>query len=238
MNGALLRRALLALTLPSLVAACDRASAEPSPESTAADPAAPASAATPHADSARDALLARADLGRIKGNASAPVWVVVISDFQCPFCKRWHDETAPLIERNYVRTGKARIAYLNFPIASHRNAQPAHEFAMCAAEQSQFWPMADAIFASQDAWKRRSDAAVFFDSLARRLPIDHARLRSCVAAGGTRALITADYNRSVRIGIGSTPSFIIGEQAIVGAQPYEVFARAIDAALAAPRPAR
>lgn len=188
-------------------------------------------------DSARIALLTRADLGRIRGRATAPVWLVVISDFQCPFCKRWHEETAPTIERNYVRTGKVRIAYLNYPLNGHRNAQPAHELAMCAAEQDRFWPVADALFASQPAWKGRSDAAAYFDSLASTLPLDQPRLRACLVAGQTRDLIRSDYERSVAIGVGSTPSFLVGGTPLIGAQPYEAFAQAIDAALARQRAA-
>jgi protein-disulfide isomerase len=183
-------------------------------------------------DSAARARLARADLARIRGRDDAPIWIVVISDFQCPFCKRWHEETAPLLERNYVRTGKARIAYLNFPVNTHRNAPPAHEFAMCAAEQDRFWPIADALFATQAAWKNLVDPTNFFDSLATSARLDTPRLRSCLAGGEQRALIRADYERSVGIGVGSTPSFLIGGTPIVGAQPYEVFARAVDEAIA------
>jgi protein-disulfide isomerase len=188
--------------------------------------------ATVAADSATRARLTRADLARIRGRDSAPVWIVVISDFQCPFCKRWHEETLPLLERNYVRTGKARIAYLNFPVNTHRNAPPAHEFAMCAAEQERFWPVADALFETQSAWKSLVNPAAFFDSLATRLRLDRTRLRACIDGGEQRALIRADYERSLGVGVGSTPSFIIGGTAIVGAQPYEVFARAVDDALA------
>lgn len=190
------------------------------------------------ADSARSALLTRADLGRIQGSQTAPVWLVVISDFQCPFCKRWHDETAPRIVQNYVRTGKVRMAYLNLPISSHRNAWPAHEAAMCAAEQDKFWPVADALFDTQGAWKSRNDPVAYFDSLTRTLPLDHARLRACIADGRQRPLIQADYDRASRAGIGSTPTFFVGSQVLIGAQPYEAFARAIDAALAAAAAAR
>lgn len=190
-------------------------------------------------DSAREALLRRADLGRIKGDDSASVWLVVVSDFQCPYCRLWHHEVGPRIEREYVSTGRIRIAYLNLPISTHRNAWPAHEVAMCAAEQGRFWPVADAIFETQDLWKRRSDAPAYFDSLAATLAtprsgaqaLDLTRLRACVAGGELRPLIKADYDRSARLGIGSTPSFFIGRQVIVGAQPYETFAAALDAAL-------
>lgn len=183
-------------------------------------------------DTARTALLRRADLARIRGSNEAAVWLVVISDFQCPFCKRWHEETAPRLERTYVRTGKVRIAYLNYPVNTHRNAPPAHELAMCAAEQGRFWPAADALFASQDAWKGLLDPTAHFDSLAGRLALDRTRLTRCLQSGVTRDLVRADYERSARIGVTSTPSFLIDGRPVVGAQPYEIFAQVIDEALA------
>ncbi len=196
-----------------------------------AQSARPAAEAPAPADSAKDARIARADRGRIRGRNDG-VWIVVISDYQCPFCKRWHEETEPLIERDYVRTGKAQIAYINYPIASiHPNAQPAHEVAMCAAEQEKFWPVSDALFRTQGDWKGRRDVAAFFDSLTRTLPLDRPRFERCLKSGEMRPLIAADVERSTRIGIGSTPSFLIGGRPVIGAQPYEAFKRAIDAAI-------
>lgn len=203
-----------------------RADAAPAP----ADPAAQDIALQ---DTARTALIARADLGRIKGAESAKVWLIVISDFQCPFCKRWHEETAERIDREYVSTGKVRVAYMNYPISSHRNARPAHDVAMCAAEQGKFWPVADALFATQERWKDRGDAPAYFDSLARTLPLDHPRLRACVADGALRPLIQADLERSLQRGIGSTPTFFAGSRVIVGAQPFAAFKDALDRELAA-----
>jgi len=191
-----------------------------------------ASPARPQGAAADSARIARADLARIKGAESARVWLVVVSDFQCPFCKQWHDETAERIDREYVRTGKVRVAYLNYPISTHRNARPAHEAAMCAAEQGAFWPMADALFGTQDAWKNRGDARAFFDSLAGTLPLDHTRLRACVRDGALRSLIQADVDRVMRRGVGSTPTFFAGSYVLVGAQPFEIFKQALDRAVA------
>lgn len=194
-----------------------------------AAPGAQSAAAVP--DTAKDARIARADRGRIRGR-SGTVWVVVISDYQCPFCKKWHEETEPLIERDYVRTGKVQIAYMNYPIASiHPNAMRAHEVAMCAAEQDRFWPLSDALFRTQSEWKNRRDVVAYFDSLTRTLALDRPRYERCMRSGEMRPLIEADIERSSRIGVGSTPSFLIGGRPVIGAQPYEAFKRAIDAAL-------
>lgn len=221
--AAALAAALLALS------ACSDAAA--SAATTTVTAASDAPAAAP--DTARDGIIARADVGRIEGNEAAKVWMVVISDFQCPFCKRWHEQTMPQIMRQYVQTGKLRVAYLNLPISTHRNAQPAHEAAMCAAEQDAFWPVADALFASQQDWKSKFEVEPYFDSLSTRHVRDAARFRRCMRDGHVRQLIATDVSRITRLGVGSTPTFLIGNQMIVGAQPYEAFARAIDAAIAA-----
>lgn len=199
---------------------------------------APAAAtpATAVADTAKDARIARADRGRIRGRSDG-VWLVVISDYQCPFCKKWHEETEPLIERDYVKTGKVQVAYINYPIASiHPNAAPAHEVAMCAAEQDRFWPVSDALFRTQGLWKSRRDIDVFLDSLSRTIPLDRPRYERCLRSGEMRPLVEADIERATRIGVGSTPSFLVGGRPIIGAQPYDAFKRAIDAALAATPP--
>lgn len=196
-------------------------------------PSTPTAAAQVQAvDTARDARLARADRGRIRGSTDA-IWLIAISDFQCPFCKRWHEETLPLIERDYVRSGKVQIAYINYPISSsHPNAPAVHEFAMCAAEQGQFWRAADVLFRSQRSWGSRRDVRPFLDSIARGIALDQRRLASCLDSREMQALVDSDYNRAARLGVGSTPSFLIGGRALIGAQPYEAFQQAIDAALA------
>jgi protein-disulfide isomerase len=95
---------------------------------------------------------AAADQARILGRPTAPVWVVEVSDFQCPYCKMWHDSTYETLKREYVNTGKVRLAYINFPLEKHRNAMPAAEAAMCAAAQGKFWEMHDALFDAQAKW--------------------------------------------------------------------------------------
>ena len=228
------RRSLRALVLVTLLGgsaygvACARSrdgNAAP-----AAD-AAPSSAAAPAAHGG-DSVSARADRARIQGEASARVWIVEVSDFQCPYCRMWHDSTYPALVREYVQTGKARLAYVNFPLPSHRNAWPAAEAAMCSGVQGKFWPMHDQLFSTQGAWAALADPSAFFDSLATAAGVDAPKMRACVTSHATRPLIQADLDRVMAAGINSTPNFIIGDQPIVGAQPIEVFRRAIDSALA------
>src|ERR1700674_1377249 len=87
------------------------------------------------AAAAKDPDGVKADLARIQGNPNAPVWVIEVSDFQCPYCKQWHDQIYSAFLDQYVKTGKARLAYVNFPLTSHVHAWQAAESAMCAGAQ-------------------------------------------------------------------------------------------------------
>jgi protein-disulfide isomerase len=184
-------------------------------------------AATPAGDSLTDA----ADRGRIKGKESAPVWFVMVSDFQCPFCKGWHDSTFRMIERDYVDTGKLRIAFINYPL--HANSLPASVTAMCAAAQGKFWSTHDRIFDTQDSWKGLTNARPYLDSLAIASGADAAKLKSCEDDKRVEPLIAADQARFQKAGVGGTPTFYIGNAIMVGAQPPKDFRRVIDSVIAA-----
>jgi protein-disulfide isomerase len=178
-----------------------------------------------------DSIITRADLSRIQGSPSAPVWVIEVSDFQCPYCKQWHDQTYNALLNEYVKTGKIRLAYVNFPLNSHQHAWPAAEAAMCAGEQGKFWPMHDALFTTQQRWESLSSPTAVFDSLAQSRGLEMPRWRDCVSSGKTKPLIAADHDRAARAGANATPSFMIGDKILTGAQPIDVLRRVIDSAL-------
>jgi len=177
----------------------------------------------------------KADLARIQGSPNAPVWVIEVSDFQCPFCKQWHDQTYQQLRDEFVRTGKVRLAYVNFPLAQHIHALPAAESAMCAGAQGKFWEMHDALFTSQDKWEALASPIAYFDSLARTTGVDVARWRQCVQSGKMKPWIQADHDRAQAAGAASTPTFMIGDRMIVGATPIGQLRAAIDSAIARTR---
>ncbi len=93
------------------------------------------------------AALQGADLAaRSKGRPDAPITVYEMSDFECPYCREFALETLPVLEREYFATGKARLIYINFPLASiHAHALAAARVALCAARQGKFWPVHDLV---------------------------------------------------------------------------------------------
>jgi protein-disulfide isomerase len=180
-----------------------------------------------------DSTSARADRGRIRGNEGAQVWLVEVSDFQCPYCKQWHDQSFAALDKEYVQTGKVRLAYLNHPIPSlHPNARAAAEVAMCASVQGKFWELHSALFTTQEMWAKLPNPGAFFDSLAVKSGVNAADWRKCISSHATVPLIDADNDRTSSSGVKSTPTFFVGSRKIEGAYPVDSFRVILNEAIA------
>ena len=166
---------------------------------------------------------------RSKGSPTAPVVVYEMSDFQCPFCRQHAMETFPQIDKLYLETGKVRWTFVNFPIPQlHPNATVAAEFAMCAAKVNKFWPVHDLIFKHQNSWKSLSNPADFLLSLSDSAGIQRRDIVPCLTRGDTRELVRTEAEEVARVGIQSTPTFVIEGKLLRGAAPLNVFTGILD----------
>jgi protein-disulfide isomerase len=222
--SAALAAAVLTLTACSTNGSTTRA--DSSPAVAAAATPAPAKAAAP------DPMVEAADHGRIQGDANAKTWVIIGSDFQCPFCKQWHSETYETFLKEYVRSGKVKVAYVNYPLNQHQNAVIAAQAAMCASVQNKFWQYHDGLFNSQQAWETLPQPRPVLDSLAKSVGVDMASWGSCVDSGRMLPLIRADRDRLAQAGVQSTPSFLIGDHMLAGVQPIEAMRPVLDSVIA------
>lgn len=183
-------------------------------------------------------LIALADRGRLLGKESSPIWIVMISDFQCPYCKNFHDDAMTSLRRDYIETGKARMAYLNLPLQQHKHAMIEAQAALCAGVQGQFWPFSEGLFARQAAVATMSTIQPLVDSLARHLKLDMGAFASCQQRPAIRRLVDSDIQQATKAGVRSTPSFLVGDFLVEGAMPYADFRKAIDTALVVARSAK
>jgi len=171
---------------------------------------------------------------RAKGNPNAPVTVVELSDFQCPWCRRFTVETLPALEREYIAPGKVRLVFINFPLAEiHRNAVAAHEVAMCAARQDRFWPMHDILFRRQEDWAPLDEPGPALVAYADSIGADRDQLRRCLESGATRTEVETDARSAFRTGANSTPSFLIEGGLLAGQHGIEVWRPILDSILRA-----
>ncbi|MGH7547763.1 MAG: DsbA family protein [Gemmatimonadales bacterium] len=177
------------------------------------------------------AAAAQADplAARSKGRPDAPVTVYEMSDFQCPYCRVFALTTMPILEREYVATGKARFVFINLPLTGlHAHAMAAAEVAMCAARQQKFWPMHNLLFQRQDQWARRPDPGPYFLALGDTARVERAALARCLASKAMLPLIREDSARAAGAGARSTPTFYIEGGLLEGAAPVEVFRTVLD----------
>lgn len=159
------------------------------------------------------------------GPADAPITIVEFSDFECPFCRRFQQETYSALLNAYQ--GKIRFVYRNLPLTSiHPDAFPAAVAALCAGEQQAFFPFHDKLFSSEQLGEE------VYLAYAGELGLNTTAFQACLGSGKFDEAIKADSDFAVNLGINSTPTFFINGLAVVGAQPLEVFKQVIDKELA------
>ena len=196
-------------------------------------PAAPA-AAGPRADErVKVSLGSTPSIGR----SDAPIVMVEFTDYQCPFCQRFHLSAFEELKKNYVDTGKIRYVSRDLPLPMHPNAMSAAIAARCAGEQNKdkFWEMRHRLIVNANQL-----GAEKYNALADELKLDRAEFQACLAQDKFKAQIEKDMTDAGLAGIGGTPSFVIGRIVgdgvegvkVVGAQPFGVFDAKLKEALA------
>lgn len=195
-----------------------------------ATPEAQEALAAPQAADAPEAAAAPRDVPTesfpSEGPDDAPIVIVEFSDFQCPFCTKWHNETyLPLLEEY---PDQIKLVYRNFPLTSlHPDAYLSAEAAMCAGDQGRYWDYHEALFESiyglsQDALKQ----------YAEELALDTVSFDECLDSHKYQDFVRADMEYAMSIGVQSTPTFYVNGQLVVGAQPIQVFRQIIELELA------
>jgi protein-disulfide isomerase len=159
----------------------------------------------------------------ILGSPDAPVTIIEFSEFQCPFCGRYANETFPKIKEDYADTGKVKIVFKNFPLPSHDKAQKAAEAGECALEQGKFWEYKEKLFQNQQA--------LSVDDLkkhAQDLGLNIEQFNSCLDSGKFAAEVGDDLKEGQAAGVSGTPTFLINGEKLLGAQPFSEFQRIIE----------
>ena len=164
------------------------------------------------------------------GKVDAPVTMVVFSDYQCPFCASWSDETLPVM-MDYVEDDQLRIEWRDLNVFGPESERASHA-AYAAALQETFWEYHDALFAGgeiRDPAQLSEDALV---ELAADLGLDTGKFTEDIHSEAVQEQIIENQRLGTDLGAYSTPSFVVDGQPMVGAQPTEVFVDAVDRALA------
>ena len=154
----------------------------------------------------------------VLGQASARVTVVVFEDFKCPNCKRFEEETFPVIQSKYIDTGKVRFSMLPFPFIAQQNSLPvddsklAAEAGLCAFDQKPelFWTYTPIIFRAQGPENQVWASKARLVELAGNVDgIDTVKLRSCLDAGTNAAKVDTGEAQATKAGVNGTPSVFV-----------------------------
>ncbi len=178
------------------------------------------------------------------GPADAPITVVEFSDYQCPYCYRWHKEVYDSLLAAYP--DKIRFVYRNFPLSFHQNAFASAEAALCAGDQNSYWEFHKVLFDSQDLLNNQAGtvlAQTDFNKFATDLKLDVAAFETCMTSHKYQQFIQDDMayaaslppdyaNGQAEAAVGGTPTFFVNGHRLGGAYPIEYFKQIIDAELA------
>jgi protein-disulfide isomerase len=173
----------------------------------------------------------------MKGASSAKILMVEVSDYHCPYCRRYRQQTQPQIESQYVQTGKIQYGFIDYPIAQlHPDAFRSHEAANCAGDQGKYWEMNAKLFEAPT--KDVSELVAH----AGKIGLDTNKFKSCLDGGKFAGSVRDSISRMQSLGVDSTPMFLIGLapangqplkvlKVVKGAVPFEDFKAALDNAL-------
>jgi protein-disulfide isomerase len=170
----------------------------------------------------------------VYGNPNAPVSLIEYSDFECPFCKRFHATANEIVD---AYGGKVNWVYRHFPLSMHNpGAQKEAEASECVAElggNDAFWKFANAIYA-----RTKSNGNGFpldqLVPLGKEIGLDEKQLKECIDAAKYASRVQEDLDEGIQVGITGTPAnFLLrndtGEVILkVGAQPSDAIKPDID----------
>jgi protein-disulfide isomerase len=180
------------------------------------------------------------------GDPNAPIKVEEFSDFQCPFCERFHEQTEALLEQYYVETGKVYFVYHSMGNWVSQNiggvrteSQDAAAAAYCAGDQNMFWEMHAHLFGNVLG----EDVGSFTDkrlaTIAETAGLNMDEFNACYNSGKYKDRVQQDFVDGGTAGVTGTPGFVLtwtvnGEtmtKRIDGAQPFSAFQVELEAVL-------
>jgi protein-disulfide isomerase len=180
------------------------------------------------------------------GDTDAPILIEEFSDFQCPYCERFHEETEPLLRQYYIDTGKVRFVYRsmgNFVSGNiggaNTESQDAALAMYCAGDQNKFWEMHAHLFANVLGENVGSFTDKRLKLIAETTGLDMEQFNSCYDSGKFEDRVQQDLKDGQAAKINGTPGFLVtytvnGEKKtklIEGAQPFTKFQQELEAAL-------
>ena len=171
-------------------------------------------------DGTPEVILSIADNDYVLGNPDAKIKIFEFSDFQCPYCARFHEVMNQILDEY---PNDVAWIFKQFPIQSHPLGMPGAMATECAGDQGKFWEMSDEIFSNQETLAAE-DFAVFAEDLG----LDIDTFNQCMSDNPHGEKIANDYQTGIASGVRGTPSSFVNGNIIPGALPYESMKQMVD----------
>jgi protein-disulfide isomerase len=160
------------------------------------------------------------------GSRDAPVTIIEFTDYECAFCKRYFENTYPVLLLEYG--DQVNYTVRHFPVSyQHRRAHRAAQAAECAGDQDKFFEYHDLLFTNSQALDDES-----LVRYASRVGLNSRWFERCLESGAKANVVDDDIQAGIARGLTGTPTFLVNGRVLVGAQPTEMFQRQIERALA------
>jgi len=181
------------------------------------------------------APLASGPRGVTMGSDSAPLEVMELSDFECPWCGQFATLQMPDVKQRLVDPGKVRWRFVHYPLSMHSKGPYAHLAAACANEQGRFWEMHDIVYQFQADWSASRNPLSMLEDYARRIGLDMDRYESCISERRAWGRVLADqrFGDSIAPGTG-TPTFFVNGRQLRGTPTVDELIRIADSISARP----
>ena len=167
----------------------------------------------------------------IMGSYNAPITILEWGDYQCTFCYKFHQNTLNIINENFIKTGKVKIIFKDFPL-NGPDSKLASEASYCANDQKKYWEYHDQLYENwageRTGWITRESLSKF----AELINLDIIEFNKCLDDSKYENKVNLMYEFGNEIGIDATPSFLVfNDEKIIkirGNQPLEVFLKTFD----------
>jgi len=167
----------------------------------------------------------------ILGDSNAPITILEWGDYQCTFCYKFHQNTLDSINEDFIKTGKVKLVFKDFPL-NGQDSSLAAEASYCAQDQEKYWQYHDELYKNwggeRTGWVTRESLNEF----ANTVELDLEKFNACLDEHKYQSKVIALHEFGKEVGIDATPSFLVfNDQKIIkirGNQPLEVFLKTFD----------
>lgn len=167
----------------------------------------------------------------ILGDSNASITILEWGDYQCTFCYKFHQNTLDSINEDFIKTGKVKLIFKDFPL-NGPDSLLAAEASHCAQDQGKYWQYHDELYKNwggeRTGWVTRESLNEF----ANTVDLDLEKFNSCLDEHKYQSKVIALHEFGKEVGIDATPSFLVfNDEKIIkirGNQPLEVFLKTID----------